>query len=149
MTFWVTLQFIFFFGSLAVSVFIYRREAKKTDSFIKPSCFLTSDEFDQRIQRGSKLVIIDDLVVDVGEFMNDHPGGNYLLKHNIGKDVSKFFYGGYSLDGNVLGVNSVGHFHSNFARKLVNKLTIAKYESFDASEEICKLTVKERVTVVT
>lgn len=81
--------------------------------------------------------------------MTVHPGGSYLIKHNIGKDVSKYFYGGYSLDGNVMGVNAVGHFHSNFARKLVNKLAIAKYESFDASQEICKLTVKERVTVAT
>lgn len=88
-------------------------------------------------------------MVDVSEFMKYHPGGNYLLKHNIGKDVSKYFYGGYSLDGNVMGVNAVGHFHSNFARKLVNELTIAKYESLDASEEICNLSVKQRVTVVT
>lgn len=47
--FWVLLQLTFFFGSLAVCEFIYRREAKKTDPFIKPSCFLTSDEFDERI----------------------------------------------------------------------------------------------------
>lgn len=72
-----------------------------------------------------------------------------MLKHNIGKDVSKFFYGGYSLDGNEMGVNANGHFHSNFARKLVNRLAIAQYESFNASVETCKLTVKDRITVTT
>jgi cytochrome b involved in lipid metabolism len=65
------------------------------------------------------------LVVDVTSFAQVHPGGSFLLRHNIGKDVSKFFHGGYSLDGNKNGVNAKGHVHSNIARKLVNKLAIA------------------------
>jgi cytochrome b involved in lipid metabolism len=79
--------------------------------------------------------------VDVTKFASVHPGGSFLLKHNIGKDVSKFFYGGYSLDGNKMGHNQVGHTHSNFARKLVNRLTIAQYECYNESEEKCKLSV--------
>jgi cytochrome b involved in lipid metabolism len=63
--------------------------------------------------------------VDVTLFAKVHPGGSFLLRHNIGKDVSKFFHGGYSLDGNKMGFNAKGHVHSNFARKLVNKLAIA------------------------
>jgi cytochrome b involved in lipid metabolism len=33
--------------------------------------------------------------------MENHPGGKFVIEHNIGRDVSKFFYGGYSLDGNL------------------------------------------------
>jgi len=29
-----------------------------------------------------------------------HPGGAFLLEYNVGRDISKFFYGGYALDGN-------------------------------------------------
>ena len=44
---------------------------------------------------GQKLVILDDLVLNFSNY--EHPGGDYLLEHNIGRDISKFFYGGYSL----------------------------------------------------
>ena len=55
------------------------------------------------------------MVLDVNEYMEEHPGGSFLLEHTIGGDISKFFYGGYSLDGN-LNSDSVNHFHSNVAR---------------------------------
>ena len=38
------------------------------------------------------------MVLDVTQFLNIHPGGNFSLAQNIGRDVSKFFYGGYSLE---------------------------------------------------
>jgi cytochrome b involved in lipid metabolism len=62
------------------------------------------------------LVILDDLVIDVGDYMDNHPGGKFLLAHNIGRDVSKFFYGGYSLDGNLIN-KTKRHTHSNMARQ--------------------------------
>ena len=52
----------------------------------------------QMIQNGQKLVILDDLILDIADFMPEHPGGFFSLNHNIGRDVSKFFYGGYSLE---------------------------------------------------
>jgi cytochrome b involved in lipid metabolism len=60
-------------------------------------------------------VILDDLVLDVADYMEEHPGGTFLLEHTIGTDISKFFYGGYSLDGNLTS-DSITHFHSNVAR---------------------------------
>mmetsp|Transcript_17074 Transcript_17074/g.26407 ORF Transcript_17074/g.26407 Transcript_17074/m.26407 type:complete len:158 (-) Transcript_17074:1061-1534(-) len=53
------------------------------------------EEFKRRIILGEKLVILDDLVLDVGSFMDDHPGGRYSIEQNVGKEVSKYFYGGY------------------------------------------------------
>lgn len=72
-------------------------------------------------------MILDNLVLDVGAFINEHPGGRFVIKHNIGTDISKFFFGGYSLEGNLNGV-SQGHNHSSYARRIVNSLAIAIYE---------------------
>jgi hypothetical protein len=71
------------------------------------------------------LVILDDLVLDVGDYMDNHPGGRFLLSHNIGRDVSKFFYGGYALDGNISNKAKV-HRHTNVARSQVDTLAIAR-----------------------
>lgn len=45
-------------------------------------------------------MILDDNILDVQSFQDYHPGGKFSLYHNIGRDISKFFYGGYSLDPN-------------------------------------------------
>ena len=73
-----------------------------------------------------QLVLLDDLVLDVKSFIGSHPGGKFFLKHNIGKDISKFFYGGYSMEGNLGKKPASGHAHSNYARKIVNDLAIGK-----------------------
>lgn len=59
---------------------------------------ITLDDFSDRLQKGEKLVTLDDLVLDVSGFMGEHPGGLFALEHNVGRDISKFFYGGYSLE---------------------------------------------------
>lgn len=72
-------------------------------------------------------MILDDLVVNISGFIMHHPGGRFVLEHNIGNDISKFFYGGYVLEGNI-GVKNPphGYLHSNYARQVVNKLAIAQ-----------------------
>ena len=77
------------------------------------------EEFENLVKKGRKLVILDDMVLDVGQFIRHHPGGYFSLNHNIGRDVSKFFYGGYALEGNTEKVQS-GHRHGNYARMVVN-----------------------------
>jgi cytochrome b involved in lipid metabolism len=59
------------------------------------------------------------LVLDISKFMPNHPGGKFSLEHNIGRDVSKFFYGGYALENEN---KMEAHTHSNTARKVVNSL---------------------------
>jgi len=56
---------------------------------------MTCSEFIQRVEKGERLVILDDMVIDVSDIESNHPGGSYLITHNIGRDISKFFYGGY------------------------------------------------------
>ncbi len=71
-------------------------------------------------------MILDELVLDLTEYMENHPGGKFLLEHNKGRDVSKFFYGGYALDGNLTVNGAVPHVHSNIARAIIESLTVAR-----------------------
>ena len=67
-------------------------------------------------------MLLDDMVLDVEEYLELHPGSAFSLKANIGRDVSKYFYGGYSLEN----INKVDpHTHSTAARRLVDKFAIA------------------------
>ena len=68
-------------------------------------------------------MLVDDLVLDVSGFMEDHPGGRFSIEHNIGRDVSKFFYGAYSLESKV-----DPHTHTNDARRILNELVVATLE---------------------
>lgn len=72
---------------------------------------------------GDKLVILDNLVLDLGSFAYAHPGGAFLIEYNVGRDISKFFYGAYALDGNSNDpkAKTERHTHSNVARKMVNR----------------------------
>jgi len=65
------------------------------------------------------------MVLDVKDFINHHPGGRFVLTHNIGRDISKFFYGGYSLEGNSGADPKPGYNHSNYSRMIVNKIIVA------------------------
>jgi cytochrome b involved in lipid metabolism len=87
-------------------------------------------EFDESIRRGEKLWVLDDLVLDLKEFASKHPGGAFAIERTVGKDVSKYFYGGYAIDSNSnvikTGGNKGAWIHTNIARKIVNQLAIAR-----------------------
>lgn len=59
---------------------------------------MSMDEFLSKVKNGEQLVILDDMVLDVSKFQYNHPGGLFSIHHNVGRDISKFFYGGYSLE---------------------------------------------------
>lgn len=60
--------------------------------------------------------------MDVADYIDEHPGGKRLISDNIGRDVSKFFYGGYAM-----GKNGYPYAHSQEALSLVfRKLAIAR-----------------------
>lgn len=103
--------------------FRFRQQMKQEDPFKNGHKIITIEEFENLIVKGEKLVILDDLVLDVSKFYNSHPGGHFSILQNVGRDISKFFYGGYSLENR----DKVGeHVHSNDARKAVNSI-IAYY----------------------
>lgn len=86
---------------------------------------MSISDFNERA-KAENLVIIDDLVLNVTDYMDNHPGGKFLLEHNIGRDISKFFYGGYALDNNDVRGGSMTYAHSNVARSIVETLVIAR-----------------------
>ncbi|EGC38433.1 hypothetical protein DICPUDRAFT_45823 [Dictyostelium purpureum] len=74
---------------------------------------MTMEEFDQLVtKQNRKLIIINDNVLDVETFMNDHPGGLSYINMGIGKDATKMF------TGEVYG-------HSNAAKNLLCQFSIA------------------------
>ena len=51
------------------------------------------------------------------------------MTHNIGRDISKFFYGGYSLEDNLGSSKPAsGYKHSYYAKRIVSDIAIAVYE---------------------
>lgn len=82
---------------------------------------ISEEEFRGKIKKGEKLVILDDMVLNVEKFMPNHPGGKFLIEKNIGRDISKYFYGGYSLENQD---RVPPHKHSNIARHVVKSLAI-------------------------
>jgi cytochrome b involved in lipid metabolism len=48
-------------------------------------------------------MIMRDTVIDVGPYlrMGSHPGGIFVMDKNIGRDISKYIDGGYSMECNV------------------------------------------------
>lgn len=71
------------------------------------------------------IVLIDNLVLDIKDFLKFHPGGRFVLEKNIGRDISKFFYGGYSL---VNSKKQKPHKHSQKALKLAKSMVIGFIE---------------------
>ncbi|TNV83375.1 hypothetical protein FGO68_gene16315 [Halteria grandinella] len=112
------------FGGLIFILEIYIRIYRTREQrFIKPGNVVTRVEFDQRIGQGETLVILDDLVLDVTDFIYEHPGGSFVLNHLVGQDVSKYFYGGYAMSHST---NDRPYYHTNIARAIVNQLAVAR-----------------------
>jgi cytochrome b involved in lipid metabolism len=44
-------------------------------------------------------VIFNELVLDLQDYSQHHPGGKFVLEKNIGRDISKFYHGSYSMYG--------------------------------------------------
>ena len=106
---------------------IYRINKYQDADFAPPKKVIDEETFERWVKAGEKLVLLDDMVLDIGAFAYHHPGGAFLLEYNVGRDISKFFYGSYALDGNNSkpGQPNERHAHSNIARKWANKLAVA------------------------
>lgn len=113
-------QVFSFIGGCLLCEILFQIIKYKQDPFKRPSETITIDEFSSKIKSGEKLVILDDLVLDVSGFMRNHAGGRFVIEQNVGRDISKFFYGGYILEPQA---GNKPHTHSNIARKIVNVLS--------------------------
>ena len=80
---WINIGIIIFIG--LISEFLYQARLNKEDPFVvkgsdkllqKP---ITQEEFENRVKNGEKLVVLDDLVLDVSIYMYDHPAGCFSI----------------------------------------------------------------------
>ena len=93
--------------------------------------------FNSIIQSGKWLVILNDLVIDVSNYLGNHPGGKRALTGNIGRDVTKFFNGGYQYT-NFNGLDDQ-HNHSKLSTELAMRMTIGRLEKCYPDEWSVKL----------
>lgn len=61
----------------------------------------------------------------MSSFAANHPGGTFSITHNIGRDISKFFYGGYSLEPTS---GLAPHTHSYHAKLALESLIIGQVD---------------------
>lgn len=102
----------------------------------------TIADFEAQVKKGKKLHILDNLILDLSSFASQHPGGTFLIEQTAGRDISKYFYGGYSLDANHSDPNSGQnpvHAHSNLARKVVQRHVVAYLEKAKVVEPVFEL----------
>jgi len=89
-------------------------------------------QFYEAISKGSKLVVLDDDVIDISSFIEKHPGGKLTLEKCIGilccytkmykkgMEIGRFVYGGFNMEGFKVNV------HSEFAMKKLITLRVGK-----------------------
>ncbi len=71
-------------------------------------------DFEKRITFGQQILIIENWVVNIQDYISDHPGGSEMLLAYVGKDATRAFSGG---------INT----HSQAARVVMSNYVIAKY----------------------
>ena len=77
------------------------------------------------------------MVLNLSNFSHHHPGGKFVLDQTAGRDISKFFYGGYALDGNIglkAGEKNLAYAHSNIARKIAFSHIVGVIEKPEVQE---------------
>ena len=55
--------------------FRYQQSLKSQEPFTKDVLTITLEDFNARIRNGEKLVLLDDLILDIEAFIGEHPGG--------------------------------------------------------------------------
>ena len=63
---------------------------------------------------------------DVKSYIDEHPGGAFVMKVCVGKDVGRYLDGSYIIEKN--GTCQKPHLHTNYALGIVKKLAIAKLQ---------------------
>ena len=94
----VLAELIVFFVLIALFETFFQLYRRKEQPFRPITDTISRTEFDARVNGGEQLLLLDDMVLDVSKFKSEHPGGQFLIDFHIGRDVSKFFYGGYVLE---------------------------------------------------
>lgn len=73
---------------------------------------MTMESFLEATKLGSSLCIVDGYVLDITNFLENHPGGQHLLRYAAGSDITEEFVGARDVDG-------MKHVHSHSALELM------------------------------
>jgi cytochrome b involved in lipid metabolism len=79
---------------------------------------MTMESFLEATKLGSALCIVDGYVLDITTFMENHPGGQHLLRYAAGSDITEEFVGARDVDG-------LKHVHSHSALELMKTFVLA------------------------
>ncbi|KXS20078.1 hypothetical protein M427DRAFT_142907 [Gonapodya prolifera JEL478] len=82
---------------------------------------VTWDDFNRQVLEGKRYVVIRDVVYDIGNWMDRHPGGKRILEKVMGTDCTDYFLGS-SVPGAVLS----GHTHSRVAEFQLNDMACGR-----------------------
>ena len=103
----------------------------------------TPEKLEFEVEIGTPLVVFDQFILNVGWFEKIHPGGRFTLSKNYGRDISKFYYGGYVL---VNGKGIMAYMHSAPALEVVKSMVVGTMENQqDVREQEYYLTRKSVV----
>ncbi|KAK9703997.1 hypothetical protein K7432_010430 [Basidiobolus ranarum] len=89
-------------------------DIKKTLNWGKPLTELpqyTMKEYEEKAKEGYNWILVNGIIHDVDDFIEDHPGGQALIRSGIGKDATDAFYGGV-------------YDHSNGAKNLITTMRV-------------------------
>jgi len=53
--------------------------AREVEWQVKKKRSISKYDFNNAIKLGQKFVILDEMVIDIGNFVNNHPGGKFVL----------------------------------------------------------------------
>ncbi|CDW73069.1 cytochrome b5-like heme steroid binding domain containing protein [Stylonychia lemnae] len=133
---------IVFFTVWAVCEITFQVQKRRIGQYDNIDRVITVQDFKERIRRGHELVILDDMVLDVSQYQFNHPGGRFTISHNIGTDISRYFYGGYQME-NYTGKKST-HNHTAIAFTQVNKMIIGILEQ-QAPQFVASIMSKDEI----
>uniref|UniRef100_A0A7S3KIP2 Cytochrome b5 heme-binding domain-containing protein n=1 Tax=Euplotes crassus TaxID=5936 RepID=A0A7S3KIP2_EUPCR len=88
------------------------------------------NEYRKMLSSGRKLALFNDYILDISSFINEHPGGAFVMRATVGSNMGKYFYGGSSMETDV-----PPYKHSSYAGRILEKLTIGKLENKYLSED--------------
>jgi hypothetical protein len=93
-----TFFFMFLILGSEVVFQVWSRCSKRQVSVNKGHKSFSLEDFKYEVfDQNRKLVLLDNKVLELGQFPKFHPGGFFTLEKNVGRDVTKFFNGAYKL----------------------------------------------------
>jgi cytochrome b involved in lipid metabolism len=108
---------------------------------------MTVDQIkEEAYDKNLKLAVLDNTVLVFSHHDELHPGGKFVLHKNIGRDISKYFYGGYKL---VNDPSEKQWTHSASASLLANSLQVANIQGQSHVKPVAvKLEAKTKVNSI-